>query len=146
MSGVDPGSITVVLVVNHPFQVPRRHVQHQTDAGRHALEEPNMGDGHRQLDVAHALAADPRERHFHPATVADHAPMLDAFVLAAGAFPIFDRAEDTLAEQAALFGLECAVIDRLGILDLALGPGSDRLRRSDGDGDVLDEVDLVEAE
>ena len=48
--------------------------------------------------------------------------------------------------KAALFGLEGAVIDGLGVFDFALGPGADGLGGGDGNGDVFDLVDLVQAE
>jgi hypothetical protein len=51
--------------------------------------------------------------------------MLDALVLAAGTLPVLHGTEDALAEQAAFFGLERAVVDGFRILDLALGPGAD---------------------
>ena len=86
-----------------------------------------MGDGHGQLDVPHALAADAGQSDLDAATVADDAAMLDAFVLAAGAFPVLDGAENAFAKQAALFRLESAVVDRFGVFDLAFGPGPDGL-------------------
>src|SRR5450432_3667036 len=95
----------------------RRHVQRQADARGHALEEPDMAGGHGQLNVAHAFAAHARQRYLDAATVADDAAMLDALVLAAGTFPVLDGTEDAFAEQAALFRLERAVVDGLGILD-----------------------------
>ena len=79
-----------------------------------------MGDRHGQLDVAHALATDAGEGHFDAAAVADDVLVLDALVLAAGALVVARRAEDLLAEETARLGLEGAVVDRLGILDLAL--------------------------
>ena len=136
----------VVLVVDHPLQVARRHVEHQADAGRHALEEPDVGDGHRELDVAHALATDAGQCHLDAAAVADHAAVLDALVLAAGALPVLDRTEDALAEEPTLLGLECAVVDGLGVLDLTLRPGADGLRRRDLDRDVVHQVHLVQAQ
>ena len=136
----------VILVINHAFQVAGRHVEHQADAGRHALEKPDVADGHGQFDVAHALAADAGERHLDAAAVADDAAMLDALVFAAGTFPVLDRAENAFAEQAALFRLERAVIDGFGVFDLAFGPGTDGFRRRDGNRDVIHLVDLVQAE
>ncbi len=117
---------------------PRREGMH--------LKNQIWETGHGQLDVPHALAADAGQRHFDAATVADHAAVLDPLVLAAGAFPVLDRAEDALAKQAALFRLEGAVIDRFRVLDFALGPGPDGFGRGDGDGDVFDLVDFVQAE
>jgi hypothetical protein len=101
------------------------HVEQQADAGRHALEEPDVGNRHGELDVAHALAAHAAQGHLDAAAVADDALVLDALVLAAGALPVAGGAEDALAEEAVLLGLEGAVVDGLGLLDLAGGPGAD---------------------
>src|SRR5580700_229380 len=65
--------------------------------------------------------------------VAHDVLVLDALVLAAGALVVAHRPEDLLAEEAARLGLERAVVDRLGVLDLSLGPLADRLGRRDGD-------------
>src|SRR6185369_9722917 len=124
----------------------RGHVEDETDARRHALEEPDMADRHGQFDVAHAFAADARERDFNAAAVADHAAVLDAFILSAGAFPVLDRAENAFAEQAALLGLERAVIDRFGVLHFPLGPGTNGFGRRDGNRDVLHLIHLVQTE
>src|SRR5690606_15555114 len=100
-------------------------VQHEADPAGHALEEPDVRHRHRQIDVAHAFTAHAGQGHFHTATITDDAAMLDALVLAAGAFPVLHGTENALAEQAALLGLERTIIDRLGILDLTLGPRPD---------------------
>ena len=121
----------VILVIDDALELARGHVEHQAEARGHALEEPDVRDRHGQFDVAHALAAHARQRHFDAATVADDALVLDALVLSAGAFPVPDRTENALAEQAALLRLERAVIDRLRVLDFALGPRADRFGRSD---------------
>ena len=105
-----------------------------------------MAGGDGQFDMAHAFAAHAGERHFHTATVANDAAVLDAFVLAAGTFPVLDRTENAFAEEAALFRFERAVIDGFGILDFAFAPGPDGLRRSDGDRDIIHLVDLVQSE
>ena len=110
----------VVLVVDDALERAGGHVEQQAEAARHALQEPDVGDRHGELDVAHALAAHAGDRHLDAAAVADHVLVLDALVLAAGALVVAHRAEDLLAEQAARLGLEGAVVDRLGILDLAL--------------------------
>src|SRR5205814_4878668 len=59
--------------------------------------------------------------------------VFDPLVFSAGALVIAHRAENLLAEKAARLGLERAVIDRLGILDLALRPFANGFRRSDRD-------------
>ena len=96
-----------------------------------------MGNRHSQFDVAHALATNAAQSHFDTATVADHAFMLDPLILAAGTFPVAGGPEDPLAEETALFGLEGPVVDGFRVLHLALGPGSDDFRGSDGDGDLV---------
>ena len=128
----------VILVIDDALELARGHVEHEAEARRHALEEPDVRDRHGQFDVAHALAANAGERHFDAATVADDALVLDALVFSAGAFPVAGRTEDAFAEQAAFFRLERAVVDRLRILDFALGPGADGVGRSDGDGDLIE--------
>ena len=78
----------VVLVIDDALELARAHVEHQAEARRHALVEPDVRDRHGQFDVAHALAAHARQRHFDAATIADDALVLDALVLSAGAFPV----------------------------------------------------------
>src|SRR5208282_5435487 len=55
--------------------------------------------------------------------------MLQALVLAAQALVILHRPEDLGAKQAVALGLEGAVVDRFRLLYLAVGPGTDLLRR-----------------
>src|SRR5690606_29343819 len=109
----------------------------------HALEEPDVDDRRRQVDVAHALAPHTAVGHLHAAAVADDALVLGAAVLAAGALVVALRAEDPLAEQPVLLGAVRAVVDGLGLLHLAVGPGADvvgrRQRDLDG-GEVVDSV------
>src|SRR5262249_40108803 len=75
--------------------------------------------------------------------VADHALVLHAPVLAAGALPVLLRPENALAEQAVLLRTVGAVVDGLGLLDLAEGPAADvvRARQADAYGAVV--VDAV---
>src|ERR1035437_6790346 len=105
-----------------------------------------MARRHGKFDVAHAFPADAGQGHFHAATVADDAAMLDAFILAAGTFPVLARTENAFAEKAALFRLERAVIDGFRILDFTLAPRADGLRRGKRDADIINLINLVEAE
>src|SRR5262245_62753950 len=102
-----------------------------------------MDDWGGQLDVAHALAADAAVRDLDAAAVANHALVLHAAVLAAGALPILFRAEDAFTEQAVFFGAVGAVVDRFGLLDLAKGPGANVVRagQADAHGPVV--VDAI---
>src|ERR1035437_3790898 len=104
-----------------------------------------MAGGHGEFDVPHALTAHAGERHFHAATVADDAAMLDAFILATGTFQVLDRTENAFAIQAALFGLERTVVDGFGILDFPFRPGTNGIRGGDGDRHVIHLIDLVQA-
>ena len=133
-SGVSPGiDDHVVLEVDHLLQAGGLHVQQGAQAAGHGLEEPDVHDRGGQLDVAHPLAADAAVRDLHAAAVADHALVLHAAVLAAGAFPVLLRAEDPLAEQAVLFRAVGAVVDRLRLLDLAERPAADVVRAGQAD-------------
>ena len=78
-----------------------------------------MGHRRSQLDMAHPLAAHLGKRDLHTAFFADNAAILDPLVLAAKALIVLDRTENPRAEQAVALGLERAVIDRFGLLDLA---------------------------
>src|SRR5205807_6593361 len=112
-------------------------------AAGHGLEEPEVDDRGGQLDVAHALAADARVRDLDAAAVADHALVLHAAVLAAGALPVLLGAEDALAEQAVLLGAVGAVVDGLGLLDLAERPAADVVRAGEADAHRAVVVDAI---
>ena len=92
-----------------------------------AAEVPDVDDGGGQLDVAHALAPDLGAGDLHAAPLADDALEPDALVLAAVALPVLGGTEDLLAEEAVLLRLQRAVVDGLRLLDLAVGPGADRV-------------------
>ena len=124
--------------VQDALDVAQGHVQHQADARRQRLEEPDVRDRRGQVDVAHALAAHLGQGHFGAALLADHAAVLHALVLAAQALVVLDRAEDGGAEQAVALGLEGAVVDGLRLLDLAVGPRADQVGRSQRDLDRIE--------
>src|SRR3546814_8045450 len=65
-----------------------------------------------------------------------------ALVLAAQAFIVLDRAKDARAEQAVPLRLEGAVVDRLRLLDLAVGPAPDAFWRSQSDLDLVKRLRL----
>src|SRR5690606_17139621 len=127
-----------VLEVQNPLEILQRHVEHEADATRQRLQEPDMRHRRGQLDMAHALAPDLRERDFNAALLADHAAILHPLVLAAQALVVLDRTEDARAEQAIAFRLEGPVVDGFRLLDLAIGPGADALRRRDRDLDLIE--------
>ena len=126
--------------IQHLLQLFRRDVEQVAKAARAALEVPDMGHGRRELDMAHALAANLAAGHFDTAALADDALEANALVLAAGALPVLGRTEDLLAVQAVLFGLERAVVDGLGLLDLAVRPAADIVGAREGDAKRVEVV------
>ena len=90
-----------------------------------------MRDRRGERDVAHALAAHLGLDDLDAALLADDAAVLHALVLAAVALVVLHRPEDLRAEQAIALRLERAVVDRLGLLDLAVRPLADLLRRGE---------------
>jgi hypothetical protein len=128
----------VRLVVQHALQVADRHVQQVADPARDRLEEPDMGNGNGQLDVAQPLATHLGLRHLHAAAVADDPAVADPLVLAAVALPVLDGAEDLLAEEPVPLRLEGAVVDRLRLRHLAMRPAPDGLRRGQHDADGIE--------
>ena len=115
--------------VDDLLEVLRREVEQVAQAARDTLEVPDVGDGGGELDVAHPLTTHRRAGHLDAAALADDALEADPLVLAAGALPVPGRAEDLLAEESVLLGLEGAVVDRLGLLDLTVAPGTDVARQ-----------------
>ena len=126
----------VALEIQDALEIAHGDVEQVADAGRQALEEPDVRAGRSKLDVAEALAADFAERDFHAALVADHAAVLHALVLAAEALPVRDGTENFRAEQAVALGFEGTVVDGLRLGDFAVRPGPDffRTRKADPDG------------
>src|SRR5205814_8076925 len=121
-------------------EVPRRHVEQDPETARRALEEPDVRHRRGELDVAHALAAHLRARHFDAALVADDAFVADALVLSAVALPVPRGTEDALVEEPVLFRTERAVVDRLRLRDFAARPRADLARRRQRDADRVELV------
>src|SRR5258708_38092240 len=99
-----------------------------------------MRDRRGKRDAAHALAAHARQRHLDAALLADDALVLHPLIFAAQALVVLDRSEDARAEQAVTLRLERAVIDRLGLLDLAEGPRKNLFRARDRDLDLIERL------
>ena len=142
--GVDPRD-QVRGEVDDLLERLRRDVEQVAEPARDALEVPDVRDRRGQLDVTHPLAAHLGARDLDAAALADDALEADALVLAAVALPVLRRTEDLLAEESVLLGLERAVVDRLGLLHLAVGPGEDVAgsRQVDGEAMALVHVEHV---
>jgi len=124
--------------VQHAFDVAQRHVEHEAQARRERLQEPDVRARRRQVDVTHAVAANLGLRHFDAALLADHATVLQALVLAAQALVVLDGTEDLGAEQAITFRLESPVVDGFRLLDFAERPRTDLLGRRKADTDGIE--------
>ena len=76
----------------------------------------------------HALTTHFGQRYFNAALFADNAAVFQAFVFAAKAFVIFDRAKDFGAEQAVALRLERTIVDGFRLFYFAVGPRTDFFR------------------
>src|SRR5215472_7765344 len=106
--------------VDDLLQVLRRQVEQVAEPARHTLEVPDVRDRGGELDVAHPLPPHLGASDLDAAALADDALEPDPLVLAAVTLPVPGGAEDLLAEEPVLFRLERAVVDGLGLLDLAV--------------------------
>jgi hypothetical protein len=129
------------LEIQDPLDFAQRHVQHEPDARRQRLQEPDMRHRRGELDVAHALAAYLGLGDLDAALLAHHTAVLEALVLAAQALVVLDRSEDLGAEQSVALRLEGPVVDRLRLLHLAVGPAADHVRRGQTDADGIEVLD-----
>src|SRR3989338_8778624 len=82
-----------------------------------------------QFDMPHTFAPDSRTRNENPATIAGNAFKFNPFIFTAVALPIAYGAKNLLAEKAVFFRFKSAVIERLGLLDGAMRPRANHLRR-----------------
>jgi hypothetical protein len=133
----------VCFEVQDAFDIAQRHVQDHAQARRQRFQEPDVRDRRGQLDVAHALTADFRQRDFDAALLADDAAVLQALVLAAQAFVVLDRTKDFCAKQAITFRLERTVVDGLRLLDFAERPRTDFLGRRQANLDGVEALVLL---
>src|SRR4029079_975663 len=104
-----------------------RDVQQQTKATGRALDEPDVGDRRCELNVSHALSTPLAARDFDASLIADDALVAHALVLAAVALEVLLRSKDLFTEQAVFLRLERAVVDRLRLGYLAVGPAPNLL-------------------
>src|SRR6185436_2288531 len=112
----------VIRVVDDLLEITQREIDEVPHWTRQSLEEPDVSDGYGELDVTHALTTDAAQGDFDAAAIADHSTITNSLVFAAVAFPVLDRTENPLAEQAVLLRLERAVVDGLGLENLTPRP------------------------
>ena len=107
-----------------------------------ATQVPDVNGRGGELDMAHPLTANLRAGHLDATALTDDALEANPLVLTAGALPVLGRTEDLLAEEAILLGLERAVVDGLGLLDLTVGPHADAVRGREPNFQVGEIVDV----
>src|SRR5206468_5975630 len=107
------------------------------DARGQRLQEPDVRDRRGEGDVAEPFTAHFRLNDLDAALLADDAAVLHALVLAAVALVVLHRPEDARAEQAVALGFESPVVDRLGLLHLAVRPLPNLVRRGERDANGL---------
>ncbi len=134
----------VALEVENLLELTQRHVEHEPDAARQRLEEPDVHHRRGELDMAHPLAPHLGQGDLDAAFLANDAAEFHPFVFAAKTLIVLDRPEDAGAEEPVPLWLEGAVIDGLGLLDLAKGPALDLLRRGDVDPDPIKRLCLAD--
>src|SRR5207247_1608170 len=93
----------------------------------------------------HTVASNLGACDLDAAPLADDALEPDALVLSAVAFPVPGGTEDALAEQAVLLRLQRPVVDGLRLLDLAVRPRADLIRRRQPDPQLIEVVHVKHA-
>ena len=124
------------------LELLRRNVEQVAQTRGRALEVPDMAHRSCELDMSHALAANLAARHLDAAALAHDALEANALVLTAGALPVLGGTEDLLAVQAVLLGLQGAVVDGLGLFDLAARPAAHVLGAGEGDAQCIEVVNV----
>jgi len=127
--------------VQHTLEILERHVQQISDTAGQTLEEPYMGYGRGQLDVAHAFPAHLGQGDLDATLVTDDVAVLHPLVLAAKTLPIHDGSEGARAEEAVLFRLECPVVDGFRFRDFTKRPGSNLFGRRERNSDRFEFID-----
>ena len=135
VAGIDDD---VAFEVEHGLEVAEGDIEQVADARGQALEEPHVGAGRGELDVAQPLTADLGDGDFDSALVADDAAVLHALVLAAEALPVGDGAEDAGAEETVALRFEGAVVDGFRFGNFAMRPAANLLGRGQRDANRIE--------
>ena len=90
--------------------------------------------------MTHALTAYLGLGNFNTAALTDLALIANLLVASAVALPVLLRSKDALTEQAVALRLQCSIVDGFRLLDLAVRPFADELRRSKADFDCIKRI------
>ena len=82
----------------------------------------------RQLNVAHALAANLSQSDLNATLLANYAAMLEALVLTAKTLVVFIGPKDLGTKKTVSLGLKRPIINGLWLLYFTKRPGTDHLR------------------
>ena len=126
------------FVIEDALQIFHLHAQQRTDPAGQGVDVPDVCHRRHEVDVAHAVAAYFGGGDFDPALFADDAFVAHLLVFTAKTLVVTDRPEDFGAEKSVAFGLEGAVVDRLGFFDFTEAPGENLLRTRQPQLDRLD--------
>ena len=85
--------------------------------------------------MAQAFTSYLRLDHLNTTLLTDDPAVFHPLVFPTIALPVFDWTKDFGAKQPVTLWLKGPVIDRFRLLDLAMRPGTDLLRRGNGDTD-----------
>ena len=96
-----------------------------------------MSNRARQFDMAHALTTHLGQGHFHTTFLADYTAMLEALVLTAQTFVVFNWAKNFGAEQTVTLRLECSVVNGLWLFHFTKRPRSNHLWRCQTDANGI---------
>ena len=103
-----------------------------------------MRNGRGQVDVTHALTAHFGQGDFNTALFADNTTVLQALVLAAQAFIVFDWAKNLGTKQTIALGLEGAIVNGFWFFDFTERPRTDFVGRSDRNLDCVELLVLLD--
>ena len=131
------------LEVQNPLDITQGHVQHQADAGRQRLQEPDMGDRAGQLNMAHALTTNARQGNLDTTLFTNDTAVLEALVFSAQTLVVLDRAEDLGTEKTVTLRLEGTVVNGLRLFYFAKRPGTNHVRRRQANADGVEFLALI---
>ena len=126
--------------VQYLLQQTGGHIQNQTHTGGNALKIPDVGNRRCQFNMTHTLTAYLGLGNFYTAAFTDLALIANLLITSAMAFPVLLWAKDTLTEQTVTLRLQCSIVDGFRLLDLAVRPLADELRRSKADFNCIKRI------
>src|SRR5688572_22770323 len=95
-----------------------------------------MNNGHHQFDVTHTLTTHFLFSNLNTATVTNDTLVTDTFVFSVVTLIIFNRSDNTLAEQTITFRFVGTIVNGFRFKNLTVAAFQDRIRRSKPDGNL----------